>query len=184
MTPTQKKTFEIPILLLLLWTLQALELSIMQLPFFVGVPQIVSFIVAYIAFTRDWGMIAILSFAFAALGSANVTYASGIFIAAHMWTALFVKLAASSLTLEGRQSFVMLMVAFHFLYSLMVMILLHFVNAGPTLPSFFAQFFVQVLYVAAGAFLLYPLFQKWDEFFDHAEEDENSLSRGPSLSRR
>lgn len=170
--------------MLLLWAFQALELSIMQLPLFVGVPQIVSFIVAYIAFTRDWGMIAILSFAFAALGSANVTYSSGIFIAAHMWTALFIKLAASSLTLEGRQSFVMLMVAFHFLYSLIVMVLLHLVSAGPTIPSFFAQFLLQVLFVALGAFILYPLLQKWDEFFEHSDEEENSLSRGPSLSRR
>jgi hypothetical protein len=181
LTPTQKKILELPLFLLLLWILQSLELSLLQLPFSAGIPQIVTFIIAYIAFTRGWKTTTTLSFVIAFLGASNVAYSAGIFIAAHMWAALITKVVIAALALEGRRSFVSLMLGFHLVCNVLTLGLLHFSGAGPTLPSFFTQYILQVFYVAVMAYLLFPAFILWDDFFEHAYDEDSSLTQSPGF---
>ncbi len=181
MTQTQKKFAEIPLMILSIWVLQALELSLIKLPFFLGVPQITSMIIAYIAYSRGWKTTTALSVIFAAFGTANVAYPTGLYIAAHMWAALFTKIAADSFALEGRNSFVLLVIGFHFILKAITLSLLQLVNAGPTLPLFFTQVFAQLILVVIFAYFLFPLFVKWDEFFNHSLDEDNKLSHSVGI---
>lgn len=181
MNQTQKKLLEIPLLLLTIWVFQALELSLIKLPSFLGVPQVTSLIIAYIAYTRGWKTTTVLSLVFSALGTANIVYPTGLYIAAHMWAALFTKVAVGAFALEGRRSFVLLVISFHIILKSITLGLLKFVNAGPTLPLFFVQVFAQLILAIIFAYLLYPLFVKWDEFFNHAMSEDNSLSHTAGL---
>lgn len=181
MTQTQKKLAEIPLLLLSIWVFQALELSLVKLPFFLGVPQVTSMIIAYIAFSRGWKTTTALSLVFAVLGSSNVAIPTGLFIASHMWAALFTKMAVTALALEGRNSFVLLTIAFHFMLKAITLGLLQIINAGPTLPLFFAQVFSQLIFVVVFAYLLFPIFIRWDEFFGHSMDEDSTLSHSAGL---
>lgn len=181
LTPTQKKVVELPLFVLILWIVQSMELSLLQLPFSAGIPQLVSFIVAYIAFTRGWKTTTVLSCLIAFLGASNIGYSAGIFIAAHMWAALFTKVIIAALALEGRRSFVSLMLGFHLVFNLLTLGLLHFLGAGPTLPSFFTQYILQIAYVALMAYILFPAFIFWDEYFEHGYDDDTSLTHSPGF---
>ncbi len=172
MTMTQKRWLEIPLLLLLIWVYQGLELSLLHLPYYFGTPQLISLIVAYVAFSRGWTLTVILGFLLSFLGSANIGYATGIFVAAHVWSGLASKTLVSALTLEGKPAFTLLVVGYSFFLRSLTWFLLKAHGASPTIPLFVVQFLVQTLLLAVAAWLLYPIFLKWDEFFMHAQDEE------------
>jgi hypothetical protein len=174
MTQTQKRWIEIPVLLIVLWVVQALEMTLFRLPYFLGAPQFISILIAYIAYTRGWNTVTILSFVFSFMASANVGFSTGVFVAAHMWAALITKGVVMAMTLEGRRAFVGLVVGYSLLLRGLTYALLQYANAGPTLPSFFAQILVQTAIFAVLAWILYWPFSFWDGFFGHLEEEEHS----------
>lgn len=174
MTQTQKRWIEVPLLLLILWVVQALEMTLFRLPYYLGAPQFISILIAYVAFTRGWNTVTVLSFVFSFIASANVGFSTGVFIAAHVWAALITKGVVMAMTLEGRPAFVGLVVGYSLLLRTLTYSLLQYANAGPTLPSFFAQILVQTTVFAGLAWILYSLFSFWDGFFGHLEEEEHS----------
>jgi hypothetical protein len=173
MTMTQKRWLETPILLMILWIFQALELSILHLPYYLGTPQLLTLIVGYAAFSRGWAGTAALAALMSFLASANVGYPTGLFVAAHIWAALGTKGAVSALTLEGRPAFVLLVVGYSFLLKVITLSLLKFAGASPTLPLFIAQFFSQTAIMALAAWIAYPLLRKWDDYFLHTTDDDS-----------
>jgi|GEM_PF-1378496 len=174
MTQTQKSWIELPLMLLLLWILQAFELSLLHLPYYLGTPQVISILVAYIAFTRGWMSTTILTLILSFIASANVGFPTGVFIAAHIWTALITKTIVASLTLEGRPAFVALVVGFSLILRSITWTLLEFSGASLTLPLFLAQIFVQTFVFAALGWILYSVFCYWDHFFDHMQDDDHN----------
>lgn len=180
MNMTQKRWLEIPILMAIIWICQALELSIVHLPYYLGSPQLISLIVAYISFSRGWASTVLLTAILAFLGSANIGYATGIFIAAHVWSALCTKTVVSALTLEGRPAFALLVAGYNFFLKCLTWAILRSFDASPTLSLFFAQFISQTVIIAIVAWLLFPFFQKWDDYFMHAS-DEDNLRQSTSL---
>jgi hypothetical protein len=177
MTMTQKRWFEIPILLLIIWVSQAVELSLFPLPYYLGTPQLFSLMVAYVAFCRGWTSTAVISFLLAFLCSANVGYPTGLFIAAHLWSALSSRAVVSAFTLEGRPAFVIVVTGYSLFLKILTWSLLKSLDASPTLPLFFAQFFSQTALLAAAAWIIYPLFRKWDDYFLHTLDDDSLSPR-------
>jgi hypothetical protein len=173
MTMTQKRWLEIPLLLMIIWTFQALELSLLHLPYYLGTPQLISLLVAYVAFSRGWTTTVVLGFALSFLGSSSVGYATGLYIAAHVWSGLASKTLVSGLTLEGRSAFVLLVVGYNIFLRSLTWMLLKLIGASPTLPLFLAQFFTQTLLMALAAWIVFPLFVKWDDFFAHTQDEES-----------
>ena len=98
-----------------------------------------------------------------------------------MWAALFTKMAVTALALEGRNSFVLLTIAFHFILKAITLSLLQLINAGPTLPLFFSQIFAQLIFVVLFAYFLFPVFIRWDEFFDHSMDEDSTLSHSVGI---
>lgn len=174
MTQTQKKWSELPLLLILLWIVQGLEISLLNLPYYLGSPQIISILLAYFAFSRGWTSLTILSFVFAFMASANSGISTGVFVSSHVWTALIIKSISSALTLSGRNSFVGLSIAFSLILRTLTFVLLKSVGAGPTLPLFFLQVLTQTAVFAIISWLIYPLFNFWDHHFDHVQEEDHN----------
>jgi len=181
MTMTQKRWLEVPILLAIIWLSQALELSLLHLPYYLGTPQLVSLLIAYVAFSRGWTSIMIIGFVLSFLGAANNGYPTGLYIAAHLWAALLMRIVVSALTLEGRSAFVLLVASYDIFLKTLTWTLLKFLGASTAVPLFLAQFAAQTTLMAICAWLLFPVFRKWDEYFLHAL-DEDSL--GPATTLR
>ncbi|MEO5668240.1 MAG: hypothetical protein ABIR96_09295 [Bdellovibrionota bacterium] len=169
---TQKRWLELPILLALIWIVQALELSLLHLPYYLGTPQILTLMIAYVAFSRGWTSTVILSFILAFLAAANIGYSTGVFVAAHVWSALATLTVVSALTLEGRSAFVLLVVGYDLFLKIVTWLLLRVVGAIPSIPLLLAQFFAQTAIMAIVAWLIYPLFKKWDDYFLHVQDDD------------
>ena len=176
MTPTQKRFVEIPLLLGLLWLIQALEISFLQMPFQAGAVHVVPVVIVYFALTRSWTRLVILSILFALAGSFTVGHAATIYVAVQFWTALFSKVIVSEFALEGRKPFAFLVVGSNAFSKTLTWILL-----GMQAHAMPAQFFLKSLFLSMGttaivAWFIFPLCVSWDEYFDHPVHESRELN--------
>jgi len=176
MTQTQRKLLEIPILLLLLWLTQGLEISLLRLPFGLGSLDVIPVLVTYTALTRHWYLLGALSFAFAFIGSSTVAYSAGIYIGVQMWTALVTKICVKAFALEGRGPFTGLAVSSWMVGKILTGFLLSLSQPPLPLGFFFAQLATGALSTALIAWLFFPAFVGWDKFFEHEPDEARDLS--------
>ncbi len=172
MTKAQKKWAEIPFLLMAFWFLQAVEISLSTLPWSLGSLSLFPTLLAYIAYTRGWQNTAILSYLFAFVASASAGTHATLFIVSMVWATLFAKLLTSAFNLEGRNSFIVLCAWFVFFQKLGLWFLLGHFAYVPAAGLFFLQSFVHVIVNGLLGWLLYPIFVKWDAYFEHLSEEE------------
>lgn len=175
MTQSQKKFFEWPLLLLSMLVLQVLEVGFLHLPV-LGSLQITPILIIYITLSRGWGKLAGLSFLFASLASTWVAYPAPVFIGVQVWTALVTKAVVYGLALEGRNPFVFLVAGSNVFYRVLAWVLLR--GASEALPfwDMLLHTFLTSLSSALLAWLLFPVFIWWDEYFEHEAEDARELN--------
>ena len=181
MTPTQKKVLEWPLLILILWLSQSMEISLLRLPGPLGSFHIPPVLIVYLALTRSWGSLTLLAFVFSYLGSTSVSHSASIYIASQVWTALATKSVATALALEGRPQFTMLVVGSHIVSRLLTHVLLAYLGQNADVFSFVSYTLIGALPAALLGWLLFPLFMEWDRYFGHEADDSRELN--PDLIR-
>ncbi len=176
MTQTQKKIFEWPLLFLILVLIQAIEISLLDLPLGLSTLHFIPVLSIYIALTRSWGQILLLSFVLGILGSPAIGYPAAIYISVLAWTALTTKAVVSALALEGRRPFVGLTAASHIFSRLLTWALLK--NIGSALPfsTMFQWMIGSTLTTSFLAWVLFPYFVAWDEYFEHEADEARELN--------
>lgn len=179
MTQTQRKLLEWPILILLIWFSQIIEISFLNhaMPW-AGAMQLCPIIIFYIATNRPWGILTLLTVLFSLLGSSTVGFPLSIYMAAYLWTALTIKSVVSGITLEGRNAFFTLSLGAQLLAKVIIWFLLSYQHQ--TLPIFQSVIIVILnsVLTAGLAWILYPYIRRWDRYFEHNIEDANDLSAG------
>lgn len=177
MTQTQKKYLVWPILLFLFWLAQALEISLVHIPVlrFAHI-HLTPILCIYIALTRSWGKIALLSAVFGILAIPAVGYPASIYVAVLMWTSLGTKGVVSALALEGRRPFSMMVFASHAFLRILTWFLLR--NIGQALPLGITLHWtlLSALTAAVLGWFLFPIFVAWDDFFEHEADEARDLN--------
>ena len=176
MTPTQKRFAEWPVLIVLIWLAQALEVSLLRLPAPFGSFHLPPIIIIYLALTRSWPSLAMLSFLFAVAGAATVTQPGEIYIASQLWTAFATKAVVTAFRLEGRFAFTALVAGAHIINKILVLILLANRNIDvDLLTSILSVVFGTFPAVLLGWFL-FPIFMRWDLYFMHEPAESRELN--------
>lgn len=177
MTQTQKKIFEWPLIILILWLSQSLEIAVLShLPKWMGAVQLAPIIIFYIASVRGWGILTVCTVIFALIGSSTSSYPVSIYISASLWTALTIKLFVTGITVEGRRSFFLLSFGGQILAKILTWGFLHsFSRSLPVLPSISIVIFNSIL-TAGVAWIVYPYLRGWDRYFEHNPEESGELS--------
>ncbi len=176
MTQTQKRIFEWPMLLVAIWALQALEISLLQLPAHAGGLNVISILSVYLALTRSWPVLLVLSTVLAVMASAAVTHSGGVVLAAYVWTALATKAAAQAFALEGRRQFTGLVAGAFVFRKALTFVLLSTFDVQPTLTGAIGYTLAGVVPAAIAGWFLFPLFMAWDAYFLHEAEDARELN--------
>jgi hypothetical protein len=176
MTQTQKKAFEIPILIFLVWIIQIAEIWILRLPFESGALQVVPIVITYIALTRSWGRLALICTVLAFVASFTVGYSKSLFVAVQVWAALATKLFSSEFAIEGRFNFASLAGGAHLFSKLTLWFLLKASGEAPSLG-----YMVQATFFSLGAsmifaYLIFPFLVGWDEYFEHPIAESRELN--------
>ncbi len=94
-----------------MWILQALEISLLQLPFQLGSVHVIVIVISYLALTRDWPKMVMLCLVFSIMASFTTTVPTGVCVAIMMWMGLLSKIFVQEFALEGRRTFMLLAVA-------------------------------------------------------------------------
>jgi hypothetical protein len=175
MRTIKRKWLEWPLLLLCVWIIQAVDLSLLHLPYELGGLPWIPLVIGYIGFTRDWAQATLLCFLFAFLDAPTSSYPMAIYIASLVWTGLFAKLLVASFTLEGRRSFTLLAIWIMLFYRILTWLLLKSSNIAPSLALSLAELLPSVVIGAGLAWLLYPVFVHWDLLFERSFDEETSL---------
>lgn len=177
MTQTQKKIFEWPFIILIIWLSQAVELSVLsKMPSWIGAAQLVPIFIFYLASTRSWGPLVLLTLGLSALGASTVSYPTSVYMSVHLWTALVLRASVSSFSLEGRRSFLGLALSGQAFAKVLTWVLLHtFYRTLPPLQSISIVIFNSA-FTACVAWLVYPYLRSWDRYFEHNPEDSGDLN--------
>jgi hypothetical protein len=178
MSPTQKRIFEWPILLLVLWMLQALEISLLQLPFSLGSVHVFVIVISYLALTRDWLKMMLLSVGFSIMASFTTTVPAGVHIATLLWMGLLSKIFVQEFALEGRRTFMLLAVSNFAFYKLSTWIILKLWFQTFSLADTVSSILLSAPVVMVGAHLAFPWLLKWDHYFDHPVHESRDLMQG------
>ncbi len=173
MNKIQKKWAEIPLLILIFWLCQATEISLGVLPWGLGSISIFAAILAFISYSRSWERTTILAYLISLVASATAGTKGTLFIVSMVWASLFSKLLSSAFNLEGRNSFAVLTGWFVLFQKITLWILLNHFARSPTVGLFFVHAFSQILINAIIAWIIYPAFIKWDQYFEHVPEEES-----------
>lgn len=181
MTQSQRRFAEIPLLLLILWCVQALEISVLRLPLNAGAVHLMPVLITYVALTRSWGMLGLLSFAFAFMGSSTIAYPAGIYIAVQMWTALVTKGFVKAFALEGRTPFTVLAVSSHVVAKIITFLCLLALKMSPPVGHSVLHLVGGAASTALLAWFLFPPFVAWDSYFEHEADEARELN--PTLLR-
>jgi hypothetical protein len=176
MTPTQKKWLEWPLILALIWVAQSLEISVLRLPGALGSFHIPPVVIVYLGLTRNWFQLTALAFVFAILGSATVTHSGGLYIAAQVWTALFVKTLVTSFALEGRLQFTLLVAGASIFSRVLTHVLLAYQGGNADFWTFLVYTVLGTPTAALLGWLLFPLFMEWDRYFQHEADEARELN--------
>jgi hypothetical protein len=171
MTQTQKQWAEWPLLILSLWIFQALELSVLRLPFQNGAVQLTPIIVVYLALTRNWEKLAYLSFIFSFIGSFTVGYSWIIFVSAQFWMGLVAKVFIMGLTIDSRMSFSILTASAIVFCKLLTGFLLESSGVGLSFWAVVRDSIVSAIASGIVAFFAFPVFMAWDDYFNHPHID-------------
>ncbi len=176
MTHSQKQWSEWPLILCLVWFFQALEISVLRLPFQNGALQITPVVIVYLAMTRNWEKLSLLTLVFSFLGTFTVGYSWIIYMAAQFWMAMTVKLFITGFTVDSRLSFAALVFCATGFGKLLSGFLL---NSSGIQLSFFHTLKDSILYSAASGllgFFCFTLFFVWDEYFNHPHIDASEMN--------
>lgn len=176
MTQTQKKIFEIPLILLLIWFWQVLEIWIARIPMQSGSLQLVPILITYVALTRTWGKLTAICFFLALVASFNVGFSKNVFLAMHLWGALVTKLFSSEFAIEGRRPFMLLAGGAHVFVKLFTWICLKYTETAPTLGYYGETVFLSTLATLGLAYLVFPYLVGWDEYFEHPIAESRDLN--------
>lgn len=176
MNQTQKYLFELPILALFFWIWQALELSVLRLPFGAGGIQIIPSIVTYIALTRSWERTTLFAFLLVFVGSFNIGIPATTYIAAGVWTALFAKLFSSEFAVEGSQKFMLLAGGAHLCNKFLIFALLRYQHNALPFWIFIKDVTISSLSTMALSYFVFPYLVRWDEYFEHAIDESRDLN--------
>lgn len=176
MTSTQKRWVEIPLLIFAIWFVQALQISILRLPFVDGAISIIPILIIYLSLTRTWGKAILLTLVFSYLDGFTAGINMLLFASTQLWTSMITKLLASGFTVDSRNSFATLVaLGFGFTKTLTFFVLSSWGQAPP-LQSFIATVFFGIFLTAGLAYLLLPLFVAWDDYFEHSHIEAAELS--------
>jgi hypothetical protein len=173
-TKIQKKWVEVPLLLAFFWLAQAMEISLTVLPWNLGSFSVFFSLLAYVSFSRGWEKTTVLAYLIAIIASSTAGTKGTLFIVSLVWAALFSKVLTSAFNLEGRNSFAILTGWFVLFQKMAIWgLLIHFKEA-PTIGLFFVHTVSQIVVNAAIAWLVYPAYIKWDQYFEHVPEEEKN----------
>jgi len=175
MTKTQKKFAEWPILLFMIMLTQTAELALHNLPLFSGYVHLIPIMIAYIALTRSWYTLMLLTVIFAYIGSATIGYSMGIYLAVQMWTAMVLKSFVYAFALEGRRPFTGMVVASSLFAKILTWFFLKSFHLSQPLSHMVLSLPLTLLMAGLLAWLLFPVFVAWDNYFEHEAEDARDL---------
>lgn len=177
MTPTQKRFVEWPLILLLVWSTQVLEISSLRVPL-LGPVQILPVLITYLAVTRAWGELFWQAATFAFLGSSVIGYPWPVYLAVQVWTALILHLVVQTFALEGRQAFTGLSALGSVTSKVLTYLVLR--SGMQVLPFniFLRDLFGAALSASILAWFLFPLFAAWDAYFEHEADEARELKPG------
>jgi len=177
---SQKNLLEFVLLLLLITVFTALENSFLaMLPFHLGRFQFLHIVIFYLALTRSWGHLCILSMFLAYAANTNSALSTGVHISTLMWTAYVIKITSYTLSFESRYSFVSLSLFAHLSLSIFIWSLNGLLYRSIPLKDMLATLPGSSLGICITAYLIYPLLVKWDQYFEHEPEDARDFN--PSI---
>lgn len=156
--------------------MQALELTVFQLPYHLGAIQFVPVFITYFALTRGWGRLFVLALVFSFIGSFTIGYSAAIFMAVQVWTALVVKIVVSEFALEGRQSFTFLVAGSQAFGKTLTWILLRTKGQALSPGLFLISLVTCSILAGAVGWFLYPRCLGWDTFFQHPIDEARELN--------
>lgn len=178
MTQTQKKTLEWPLIFALVVLVQSLEVGLLRLPFGLGPVHVMPVLISYLAVTRSWGWLTLLTFIFSFMGSFTIAYPWPVYVAVQIWSALFMRVIMQTFTLEGRRSFTGLAALGHLLSQVLVFVIQGGTARTLPLADVTKGIAAGTLVSAALAWWLFPLFASWDAYFEHEAEEARELKPG------
>jgi hypothetical protein len=164
----QKRFLEWPLLLLLIWVEQSLEISFINRFFSF---QLLPIIFTYIAFTRDWTNGALLVGALAYLGSSHIGYDQTLYVCVFLWTALTTKVFVETFAMEERGSFIALSLGTHVFSKTLIWLLLRSEGDAVGIWRFVWDTLSILPVVGVVAWALYPLLVAWDNYFEHEHKN-------------
>ena len=178
LSQTQKKVIEWPLIVALVFFIQALEISVLRLPLWIGPIHPMPILIVYLSVTRNWGPLVILTSVFAFMGSATVGYPWPVYLAVHLWTALVLKLVILTFALEGRRAFIGLAALGNVLSKILVYVIQGSLFKTLPLPLFLRDLVATTLVATVLAWILFPAFAAWDAYFEHELEEARELRPG------
>lgn len=178
LTQTQKKFIEWPLIILLVFCVQSLEISVLRLPLWIGPVHPIPVLLAYLAVTRNWDALVMLAAIFAFMGSSTIGYPWPVYLATQLWIALILKLIILTFALEGRRSFTGLTAVGNILSKILVFVILGSVSKTLPWPLFLRDTFLSTIMSAILAWFLFPMFAAWDAYFEHEPEEARELRPG------
>lgn len=178
MTQTQKFIFEIPILVLMFWIWQSFELSFLQIPWRGGALQLIPVVLTYVALTRSWTMLTLVSLLFLNVQSFTSGYSAPLIVALGLWTALMTRLFAKEFAVEGRWKFSFLAIGAFAFNKLLVFVSMRYQDLNCPLSSFIQSLGISSLAHFLLAYAMFPFMIVWDEFFGHEVAESRDLNPG------
>lgn len=178
LTLTQRRYLEFPLLVVLLLVLQGMQISFIQLPAMTGSVPLLFVLGVYIAYTRSWKKLAVLScfLVLFELGASGVT--SGILIAAFLWSLFGARAFVAQLALEGRPSFIVLCLNAFLFFRIFTWFVLAARGHAPPIGDAVSGLLLMLPFVLFLAYLMFPLCLLWDEIFGHVPDDSRDLTPG------
>lgn len=184
MSLTQKRLIQLPLFFLMAFfaILPAEQSILARLPFGLGPVQILPIALTYVALTRSFAKTILWGIILGLVTSLGVPFGFGDMIVAQTWAALVAKLITSTLPVDNKGTFAVVacwqaLVA-RISWRLLTMGAFH----GVTWWRFTLDILPSFLTIAAFAYVFFPIFILWDEFFENDSTAVRDL--GGHIKRR
>ena len=172
----RKLFFEWMLLIIVIWILQAVQMSL-DLPL-LGTFRISLILIIYISVSRDWMELIPLGFFFAMLGTKTSGIDDHFLMSALIFVSFVVRLIANTLNLGTRPRFCMAIFSSTLLSSILVYLWRSTIGETIGLGQFSSNVLGMAIFNSIVAWFLLPVFRFWDYYFEHEIEDRSIVGSG------
>jgi hypothetical protein len=178
LSATQKRWSEWPLILITMIVAQSASLGFLNIPGLEFAPTLLSALLPYLSLTRSWGRLFALGCLFASCAAATAAYPWTTYLSASLWALLAMKLVVMSFAVEGRNQFVLLTVGYQLIESSVLYVLLYRQGLNPEFSYWILRLPLVAIVGGSVAYLCFPWFVRWDEYFEHAIDESRDLNPG------